>query len=255
MMKKAVISLLFFPFAFAQEFEPVVTEPLQRISWVKVLFFLLVVCGIIYWWKKHKEKEISKKKKKEEEGIKWIGKPKLNYQWIIIGLLLFIILYQWFPREGIHLFLTQLQVSPVQDHSQRQGEKEQPPMIGEEDIILEESIEIPPESPTEVLPKQETTHGISSPEVYSPVISISSPQSAEKELEDAKRAVADLFKAMTNANRVGKDSKEARIAYGEANQLYYRAYLALNNGRDADSIDLSHKAKEKAQKGMAYLLR
>ncbi len=255
--------MLFLPVVFAQEFEPVITEPLQTISWMKVLLFLLVICGIIYWWRKKKTKAIKEipKKKKEEEGVKWIGKPQWNYQWIIIGLLLLIILYQWFPLEsrmsvvGGQKSMDSIPLTP----DSRPQTIDYPPQITdqeeyspvEEDIILDESIF--PESPAEPVPEEIIPSRIPSPEISSPALPPSTAQSAEKELDDAKRAVADLFKAMTNANREGKDIKEARIAYGEANQLYYRAYLALNNRRDADSIELSHQAKERAKEGKAAL--
>lgn len=271
--------------AFAQEFEPIVTEPVSDgFSWWLIGLIILGLC-VYFWWKRRKTPELRKKSQrvdsswsknqkmpshfwskkfprlsfesekispKKEEGVKWIGKPQLNYQWILIGLLLLIIAYQWFPTEEAPPPITS---SPTPESQKQPKEESQPPMIAE-DLILDESTEIPtslPESPQEIPTEEIIPSEIPFPEITPPASPVSTTQSAERELENAKRAVADFFKAMTNANREGKDIKEARIAYGEANQLYYRAYLALNNDRDADSIDLSHKAKEKAQQGMARL--
>ena len=229
------------PFAAAQEFDPVVRD--TSYPWTKIILSLVIILAFFVWWRKKSQKA----KAKREEETKWVGKKKINY-WQIAFFLIFLF-FIWFyfvhePGRNEQQSILPPTLSSQQKTPQTQAEKQ--PEIEIEESIVEQQSKPDLLQLEEKMPRQLT-------ETKKGQTQTISSGNAEKELSDAKRLISDVFKQMAKAQSDGKDIRTARKLYGEANTLYYRAYLALKQERYQETSDLSQQAKQAILEAKAQL--
>lgn len=208
---------------FAQEFEPIVVEPARSFPWVWIIGIAFAIF-LFYLRKKMHARNNSEKKKKEDDEVKWIRERQRNYSWII-ALVAFLLLF--------YLYCSKDQPPEIQPPSLFSEENiRQKEILEEPDIFGDDGGDIADEaiSREEELPKKTDV----------------SKDTAEQELAETKQVMVDLFKIMNKAQEKGKDIREARKIYGEANTIYYRGTLALKNDEYDRATQLAREAREMA---------